>query len=178
MNWEAIGAASELVGAVAVVVSLLYLAIQIKGNTESARTSTYQSVVSEFGTLNRAMASTPDLSMLYAQAMEDFESLSPEDKARCSQLFFVSFHNFENMYYQYKKGYLEDDVWVGWRRLMLAYHARPGFQVWWSFRSEVFSKSFVDFLSTEELDIPVASYHDITLATRPVQPIPGTDSSP
>ena len=116
--------------------------------------------------------------MLYAQAMEDFESLSPEDKARCSQLFFVSFHNFENMYYQYKKGYLEDDVWVGWRRLMLAYYARPGFQVWWSMRAVVFSKSFVDFLRTEELEISIASYHDITLVTQLGLPIPVSDSSP
>jgi hypothetical protein len=30
------------------------------------------------------------------------------------------------MYYQYKKGYLEDEVWTGWKRLMLSYHARPG----------------------------------------------------
>ncbi len=167
MNWEAIGAASELVAAVCVIVSLLYLAVQVKNNTESARTSTYQSVVCEFGALNRAMASTPDLSILYIKGMEDFDSLSTEEKARCSQLFFVSFRNFENMYYQYKKGYLEDDVWLGWQRLMLTYHARPGFQVWWAMRADVFSKSFVDFLRTEKPDRPVASYHDITVGTRP-----------
>jgi len=163
MNWEAIGAVSELVAALAVVVSLLYLALQVKSNTESARTSTYQSVVAEFGALNRTMATTPDLSMLFIRGMEDFEALSADEKARCSQLFFVCFHNFENMYYQYKKGYLEDDVWLGWRRIMLAYHARPGFQVWWSLRADVFSQSFVDFLRTEEPDTAVASYYDVTV---------------
>jgi hypothetical protein len=167
MNWDAIGAVANLVAALAVVVSLLYLAMQVKSNTESARTSTYQAVVSEFGALNRAMAATPDLSMLFVRAMEDFDSLCAEDKARSSQLFFVCFHNFENMYYQYRKGYLEADVWLGWQRLILSYHARPGFQVWWSLRADVFSKSFVEFLRTETLDIPVASYHDVTVAKRP-----------
>ncbi len=164
MNWDAIAAASELVAAMAVIISLLYLALQIKNNTDSARTSTYQSVVSEFGALNRAMAETPDLSILFVQAMEDFESLSAADKARCSQLFFACFHNFENMYYQYRKGYLEPDVWLGWQRLILTYYARPGFQVWWSMRRDVFSRSFVDFLRTEKIDVPVATYRDITVA--------------
>jgi hypothetical protein len=164
MNWEAISAVSEFVGAMAVVVSLLYLSIQIKGNTESSRTSTYQAVVCEFGALNRTMASTPGLSTLFIRGMEDFALLSADEKARCSQLFFACFHNFENMFYQYKKGYLEDEVWLGWRRIILAYYLRPGFQVWWAMRADVFSKSFVDFLRTEKLDVPVASYYDVTVA--------------
>jgi hypothetical protein len=164
MNWDAIGAISEMVGAVAVVISLIYLAIQIRSSTEATRTSTYQSVVSEFGHVNNVMAGSRGLSGLFARAMEEFETLDAEDKARVSQLFFVTFHNFENMYYQYLKGYLEEEVWIGWRRLMLTYHARPGFQLWWSIRSDVFSKSFVDFLATEENDIDVVSYYDVTKA--------------
>lgn len=166
MNWEALGAAAEVVGAVAVVVSLIYLALQVKSNTESTRTSTYQSVVAEFGELNRSMASTPDMSMLFIRGMEDFESLTPDERARCSQLFFVCFHNFENMYYQYRKGYLEYDVWIGWQRIMLAYYARPGFQVWWSQRSDVFNTHFVEFLRTERPDRPIASYYDVAVRKR------------
>jgi hypothetical protein len=70
------------------------------------------------------------------------------------------------MYYQNHKGYLENEVWEGWKRLMLSYHSRPGFQSWWALRSEVFSKSFVDFLSSEKLDKPIASYFDVTQLSR------------
>ena len=35
MNWEAIGATGEVVGAVAVFATLVYLAIQIRQNTAS-----------------------------------------------------------------------------------------------------------------------------------------------
>jgi hypothetical protein len=125
---EELGSIGDFVGSIAVLISLVYLAVQVKGNTEAARTSTYQAIVSEFGAFNRSMAGTPGLSTLFGDALEDFESLSTDDKARMSQLFFVCFHNFENMYYQYRKGYLEDDVWLGWKRLMLTHHSRPGFQ--------------------------------------------------
>ena len=65
------------------------------------------------------------------------------------------------MYYQYRKGHLEDDVWIGWKRLMLTYHSRPGFQSWWKMRSDVYSPSFIEFLATAQLDRPVASYFGI-----------------
>jgi len=58
--------------------------------------------------------------------------------------------------------YLEDDVWLGWKRLMLTYYSRPGFQSWWAVRQNDYSNSFIRFLETEKLDKPVASYFDIT----------------
>lgn len=167
MSIEELGSIGDFVGSIAVLISLVYLAVQVKGNTEAARTSTYQAIVSEFGALNRSLAGTPGLSMLFVNALEDFEILSADDKARMSQLFFVCFHDFENMYYQYRKGYLEDDVWQGWKRLMLAYHSRPGFQTWWAIRSDVFSSSFVEFLRTEKPDKLIATYYELAQGIRP-----------
>ncbi len=165
MTITELGSIGELLGSIAVFISLIYLAVQIRSGTETARTSTYQSVVSDFSALNQSMSSTPDLSLMFVNALEDFESLSPDEKARISQLFFMCFHNFENMFYQHRKGYLENDLWLGWKRLMLTYHARPGFQTWWSIRSDVYSEAFVEFLRTEKIDRPIASYFDITQIT-------------
>jgi len=39
MNWDAIGAVGEILGALAVFASLIYLALQIKQNTQSLRAS-------------------------------------------------------------------------------------------------------------------------------------------
>ena len=162
MTLNELGNIGEFISSIGVIVSLVYLAVQIRKNTETERTSTYQSVVSDFGSLNRTMASNAELSYLYVKAMENFGDLDSDEKARVSQLFFVTFHYFENMYYQYRKGYLEEDVWRGWKRLMLTYYASPGFQTWWSIRRVVFSESFGEFLDTAELDIDVASYKDVT----------------
>ena len=96
-------------------------------------------------------------------------TLQPDEKARVSQLFYMTFRDFENMFYQHRKGYLEDEVWKGWERLMLTYFSREGFQTWWSVRREVFSEPFALFLETQKLDRAVASYADVTnLTTRKV----------
>src|SRR5262249_2263574 len=44
VNWEAIGAISEAFGAAGVVVSLIYLGVQIRQNTRSVQAATFQSV--------------------------------------------------------------------------------------------------------------------------------------
>lgn len=165
MTIAELGSLGELLGSVAVFISLIYLAFQIRSSTETARTSTYQSVVSDFSALNQSMTSTPDLSLLFVNALEDFASLNADQKARVSQLFFMCFRNFENMYYQHRKGYLENELWLGWKRLMLTYFARPGFQSWWSIRADVYSASFGEFLRNEKIDKPIKSYYEITQMT-------------
>jgi hypothetical protein len=161
MTLEELGNVGEFVSSIAVLISLIYLGVQIRKSTETARTTTYQSIVSDFGAMNQMVASVPDLSHLYVMAMEDFDVLAPEEKARISQLFYMTFRYFENMFYQHEKGYLEDDVWAGWERLMVTYFHRRGFQTWWALRRDVFSSSFARFLETAENRQPVPSYSDV-----------------
>jgi hypothetical protein len=162
MTLDQLGSIGEIIGAFGVVISLVYLAIQIRRNTEAERTSTYQSIVSDFGALNNTMASTPELSHLFVEAMENYHQLSPDEKARISQLFFQCFRYFENMFYQQRKGYLDEEVWTGWKRLMLTYYSRPGFQTWWQHRRDVYSEPFAIFLETEKLGRKIPSYHQIS----------------
>jgi len=162
MTLEQLANIGEIIGGIGVVISLVYLAIQIRANTEAERTSTYQSIVSDFGALNNTMASTPELSHMFVEAMEDYHQLSSDDKARISQLFFQCFRYFENMFYQHQKGFLDEEVWIGWKRLMLTYYSRPGFQTWWEHRRDVFSEPFAVFLETEKLDRKITSYHEIS----------------
>ena len=162
MTLEQFASIGEIVSGIAVIISLVYVAIQIRTNTESERSATYQSIVSDFGALNNTMASTPELSHLFVEAMEDYHQLTSDQKARISQVFFQCFRFFENMFYQYRKGYLDEEVWIGWKRLMLTYYSRPGFQTWWQHRRDVYSEPFATFLETERLDRKVMSYHEIS----------------
>lgn len=164
MSIDELGSLAELISSVAVLISLIYLGVQIRKSTEAARTSTYHSIVAAFGSMNQSMANSPDLSLLYVSALEDFEALSPAERARISQLFFSSFRYFENMFYQRERGYLEEDVWVGWERLMVTYFRRPGFQSWWGMRREAFSRAFVEYLESEQGAELIPSYRDIVSA--------------
>ncbi len=45
MDWEALGAIGEMVGAIAVVATLGYLAIQLRQNTKSVHANTHQQIL-------------------------------------------------------------------------------------------------------------------------------------
>jgi hypothetical protein len=156
----------ELVSSVAVIISLVYLAMQVRSNTETSRTTTYQAIVSDFGAVNSSVASSPELSGIFSEALERYQDLEPNDQARMSQLFYMTFRCFENIFYQHRKGYLEEELWIGWARLMVTYFRRPGFQAWWRLRRDVFSDKFAKFLESAGPGLLVASYHDVTHQAR------------
>ncbi len=61
MNWDAIGAIGEVVGAVGVIVSLLYLALQIRQNSNVVRSATRQAISTTQVELGLRIAESSDL---------------------------------------------------------------------------------------------------------------------
>ena len=87
MNWDAVGAIGEVVGAAAVVATLIYLSVQIRANTkvsrvESRRTSTRQS--SDYATI---IANSTETASIFRRGLEDMNSLDPDERIRFIFLF-------------------------------------------------------------------------------------------
>ena len=55
MNWEAIGAGGEMLGALGVIATLGYLAVQIRQNTRSIKDSAFQEISSSVGEFDHAL---------------------------------------------------------------------------------------------------------------------------
>jgi hypothetical protein len=72
MNWEALGAIGEIVGAVAVVVTIAYLAVQIRQNTRAVKSSVFSELQSEVRQQAFSLANDEDLARIWRQANEDF----------------------------------------------------------------------------------------------------------
>jgi hypothetical protein len=149
VNWEAIGAIGELVGAAGVILSLVYLAFQIRQNTRQAQGSMYDSIVSSLATFDRPIASDSLLARIFEEAIDDWAGVDGVGRARVMHLLSTLFKQFENVHYQHRQGTLEPELWLGWRQLMLSYYRRPGVQAWWSMRRGFYSASFREFLEHE-----------------------------
>ncbi len=64
MTLEDLGNIGEFVGAVGVVVTLVYLAVQIRRNTISVRASTFQEAVRDVATLSDLLATDAELARI------------------------------------------------------------------------------------------------------------------
>jgi len=67
VNWEAIGAAGEILGAIAVFVTLVYLASQIKQSNNLARFTATKEILNQFNHLNEMVATDAGLREVLAK---------------------------------------------------------------------------------------------------------------
>lgn len=95
MNWDAVGAIAELVGALGVLVTLGYLAIQIRDNTHSLQSASLQSVLD--GPRDRyflPMAQDTEMADIYARGLNGLEHLSSGERRR---FFYMMYEQFFQM---------------------------------------------------------------------------------
>jgi len=81
VNWDAIGAVSELIGAVGVVITLIYLAVQIRQNTRAVRLDTSHNIMEEIRDMYSLMAEHGELADLVNRAATDYESVDDKKRA-------------------------------------------------------------------------------------------------
>ena len=82
VNWEAIGAIGEVVGAAGVIASLLYLAVQIRGDARAKRATTVHQQSEAFRSFLKMIATDDELGSIYLRGLRDFESLDESASVR------------------------------------------------------------------------------------------------
>jgi hypothetical protein len=146
MNWEAISAIGQIVGAVGVIISVIYLALQVRSNARQTRLASMRSMSDAFNQWLYGLAGNPQIGDLYYRGMRDLQSIEGADLPRFSALMDSLFRIYEDMYYQKLEGHLDPRVWLGFEAPMRDIIAYPGAQAWWRTRSHWFSREFQEFI--------------------------------
>lgn len=82
MNRDAIGATGEVLGAVAALVTLIYLAAQIKQNTLALESSAVQAAHENIANCYSSTQSDPKLLEISTEGMREYSSLSEIEKSQ------------------------------------------------------------------------------------------------
>ena len=117
MNWEAIGAISEILGAVAVVATLVYLSAQIRQSTKVARSAARQAIADASTGLASDLI-TGDLVQLLQKHI-DGESLKQYELLRLHASCYKDLHVYENIYFQFRDDMLSIDEWTSYRENLI-----------------------------------------------------------
>lgn len=125
LEWTAVlGNVGEFVGAIAVVVTLGYLAVQVRhskdaldANTTSVRAQIAQARADNLTANYRALMDSPHLPAIMSKR-RDFRddqawvaSLSPEERWRMRYYVFLQGNDIRNQFYQYQQGVLDESIW-------------------------------------------------------------------
>ena len=150
MNWEAINAVSQFVSSIAVVLSVLYLGIQVHRSTRVAKVAAQDAAASAVRDVTNTFMENAEMSRIWGTGLEDLNKLSAEDQAR----FFHATHQFlkalETIHFHYLNGLMDKQLWLGWQELLRHYIAAPGITQYWNVRSQLFSARFREFVNRLE----------------------------
>jgi hypothetical protein len=126
VNWEAIAAIGEMLGASAVFVTLVYLALQIRQNTAAVATATYESTMTGFNDINIVVASKPALASLLDRGCQDPDSLKAEEVVQFNFLLRCYANQWWKLYKLHTRGSLSAGEWAIFAREAAQFLDQPG----------------------------------------------------
>ncbi len=148
MDMMELGAIGELVGGVAVVVTLGYLAVQIRQNTKSTRYLATQNLVAGQAEANFLFATHEDLAAIIQAGVVDnaLEGMTPQDQFRFSSFMLGIYTQVDYAYHQYLDGQLDERYWRRWEQEIPLFLGSSGLAAWWARDKSRFSAEFVEYV--------------------------------
>ena len=151
MNWEAIGALADLASAIGVIVTLVYLALQVRRNTRALRAESQRALFENGMATSLQLAQDEQLARLFLKGLQDFHTLSEEERTRFSFLMGNligqgAIAHGSQAYGVYDRTLLRGAALPGSRFLRT-----PGGAEWWRLFSKSFSVEFRDYIDREVL---------------------------
>ena len=159
MNWDAIGATGEWAGALAVVTSLIYLAIQVSHSNRQTQSAARYSFLDAYGKLHASLIENKDATAVYRRGLAG-ENLDEDESVQ----FFFSIGQWINtwgvMFELHCEGQLPESQWSTVRQDIYEMLSTPGGKKYW----DRFGKDWMDpgfFKMVESLLESKEETHDI-----------------
>jgi len=137
---------AQVVGALAVVISLFYVGSQIKGNTSAVRSATAQAVHDNYADWYMNLMGDAALNRIAIKGLRDYSSLDETEKAQFIETFmaFISFS--QNAFYQWQEKALSLPLWVCWESLLMNLLSSPGGKDFWKERGYIFGSEYQKYV--------------------------------
>jgi hypothetical protein len=132
MNWEAIGAISEVIGAIGVLITLTYLAIQIRSQNQSMRIQNMRSRASESGSVFALQATPETMESAIVKAYATGEELNVAEQHAVESYVSIFLLSAECDYRIYKEGLMPLEDWAPIRNQIKLVFSANAPKAWWN----------------------------------------------
>ncbi len=145
MDLDTLAKLSEFVGGIVVVISLIYLAHQVRLNTRSLQSENYARVLDRMSTVQSQLSMDTDLHHVFMVGAEDPARLSRAERVRFSWALYELFGAGEFMFHQSREKALPAAVWARWESGIEWWLSHPGIRAWWAAKPAPLSVDFEAF---------------------------------
>jgi hypothetical protein len=134
-----LGNLGEFVGAIGVVVSLVYLARQLLQNTHSVRAASFNSMVQNSIRLAEHSFRDSEFAAFLERAEREPSTLSPQERVRWDSYMTAVWRHFGNLQYAHRVGTLDREMWGAYRATLKDHLRTPSWAAWFDEHRHLFS---------------------------------------
>jgi len=146
VNLESFAYLAEIVGAIAVVVSLIYLAVQVRQSNRAQSTENYARALERFAQFQANLTHNAEFAIIFSKGVEDLRSLEPWQRLRVVWSMHETFDCFEFLFQSARVGTVPAEVWERWSAATAWWLSYPGIQQWWASKPIPYTRSFSAFV--------------------------------
>ena len=157
MNWEAIGAIGEIAGALGVVLTLVYLSVQLRQNTKAMQITAIQNTMENSAHFSELLSTDDDLADVFWLGLEDPGALDANQMKKFINALNVFLRRESVAFYLNREGTMPDHLWVARVAALTGPLNQPGLRMYLDVAGETLPSDFFEFL--EEV-----SSHDSTMS--------------
>ena len=152
MNWTKASSVAEILSSVAILITLVYLVVEIQQNAEATQADTRQAMLASDQQYLELYIDSPELSVLQFKA-----DLSDEERIRLSYLLITFVRMRESNWLQYENGTLDDVTWQTYRLTLIGQLSTPQTRAWWqNFPVErIYGSEFISLVNELLVDVPL-----------------------
>ena len=126
MSWTELSVVSEILGSLAIVITLIYLAIQTRQNADATLANTRQELLAADQQLLLQFIQDSELELIRYKP-----ELTEREKARLGWVFVTFTRMRENNWLQYQNGVLDKETWESYRGSIVAMFGNLRGKTWW-----------------------------------------------
>jgi hypothetical protein len=147
MNWDAIGAVGEILGAAGVIITLIYLSGQIRQSNRQIRGEAIANLAQLTQTFAADVRDNRELFRIAVAAAHDWNSNTEDDRNRAHLLNLQEFQLLETAFHLEEQGAIPTELYAAREDYMLGRLADPGTRHWWDSFTYNLDERFVDRLN-------------------------------
>ena len=162
MSLEQAAYLGQIIAAIAVLGSLVFVGLQIRQNTRFQKIAAVDALSVAIAAINVPAMESPALGEALSTATRDWGAATREQRILAHYFLFSYFKLAENAWYQRRAGVLEPAQWDGWERMVrMYYHSNGVSSAWWPRRRNAFSQSFQTYLAGTAATEDFGSLNDL-----------------
>ena len=136
----------EILGGLGILISLVFVGIQLKENTAATRSSTATATIDTMTNWYVTMGSNGETSKSFYRFLEDPESMTKEERLQHIFNLHGLFLTFQNSYYLSLEGTLDGRIPKSLNQVVYGVKDQPGFKLYWNARKSIFFEEYRDYI--------------------------------